>query len=452
MNRIALLIFIILLFFGRYFLIRAKKKSAKYLWISFFILSTPLQFEFSLNYLNPNDIQGVWGKVINVSVPLILALLFFGYFRWKKLHSILGKNQWILYILLVLIISMLNPYNVDSFATFCFIFYFISLIGFFILASFKLSKAEIFDGLFDALRILCSIQVILAICFPLLKLSFVTELFHGKVAAEWATRMNTRVGAVGLFVHPGNLALFTILASSFFLATYLNGYRTKLSLFLLACNVPTIILTYSRTSYLAFVLVVSIVYFFHKFRYQNLLSVSNILKFVVPTLLFLGWLVYFSPFSENFLKSDSSDMVEARSIHFLIALTIFTASPIIGVGVNTHLTFFDHNSSIQKMLPAIQEFYTVNPIHNIHLIILTETGLIGFVLWICFLFNSLAKAKKTIANTSQTTSIFSLTLVGFIFAYIIYGLTGWAPLSKGLLPFFLFMVFCFNTYEYEKKV
>ena len=83
-------------------------------------------------------------------------------------------------------------------------------------------------------------------------------------------------------------------------------------------------------------------------------------------------------------------MYEARTIHFIMSFMIFKSSPIIGVGINTHLNYFDKMYSIQKLLPHMDDFYSTNPIHNIHLITIAETGLLGISLWICFLFGGIA--------------------------------------------------------------
>ena len=451
MSRILILIFIILFYCASYLINVSKRKETKYLILSFFILCTPMQYEFSLTAMNKNDMQGIWGRVINISLPTLLTLYFLFKVKIRYVFYSLSLNKWIIYIYGLIIVSFINPHNVDILATFCFVVFLTSNLLFIILISANLSQYDFINGFYHSFSFLAILQFILAICFPVLRINFVTELFHGEIASEWATRMGTRVGAVGIFVHPGSLALFAIMSISFFLATFFNNYKRDKSLYLILLNIIITVLTYSRTSYLTLVLVICLLIYFYKFRYKTIFSLTNLVTFLVPTLGLLYYVVFLSPFSENFLKSDSSDMYEARTIHFIMSFMIFKSSPIIGVGINTHLNYFDKMYSIQKLLPHMDDFYSTNPIHNIHLITIAETGLLGISLWICFLFGGIADAKKQISLINEKNTIFSFTLIGFVFSYIFYGLTGWAPFQKGILPIFLLVIFSFYTFEHKSK-
>src|SRR5690606_25896495 len=139
-----------------------------------------------------------------------------------------------------------------------------------------------------------------------------------------------------------------------------------------------IVLTYSRTAYLAFIVVLLSEWFIVKNAHKNIFSPFNLIKVALPIAVLLVWLIYFSPFSEVFLKSDADNQFDNRMIHWLMALDIFNRSPLIGVGYNAHLAFVAKHVSIATTL-TINDFFTANPIHNIHLIILAETGLVGFV-------------------------------------------------------------------------
>ena len=132
-------------------------------------------------------------------------------------------------------------------------------------------------------------------------------------------------------------------------------------------------------------------------------------------------------------------MFAARMVHFTMAFYSFKVSPIIGVGLNAHLEYFSRNFSMFKEIPEIDEFFLNNPIHNIHLIILVETGIIGFFLWIALIVSNFRASLASLSNNKN--QVLSLTLIGFILTYVIYGSTGWAPFSPSILPIFLFMIF-----------
>ncbi|WP_184549759.1 O-antigen ligase family protein [Mucilaginibacter sp. FT3.2] len=280
----------------------------------------------------------------------------------------------------------------------------------------------------------------------MLGVTFVTTIFQAG-GDLWATRNGTRAGAIGIFVTPANLGLFSVLASGFFYAAYLNGFKKKLSLVMLALAGVTIILTYSRTSYITLVVVLFTLYYIFKNADKPLLSLKSFLLGVLPAMVVLYWLVFLSPFSATFLKTDADDMYQARLDHWAMGLDIFKRSPIIGVGINSHLEFVNRSVDMSKQIH--NDFLTSNPIHNTHLIILAETGIIGFAMWVIFLVTSILKAKINVAN--EVNAIFALTQIGLIMTYIIYGFTDWAPVSHSSFPIFLLFTYFFNKYSISRK-
>jgi len=136
-------------------------------------------------------------------------------------------------------------------------------------------------------------------------------------------------------------------------------------------------------------------------------------------------------------------MYQARLDHWLIGLEIFKESPIIGVGINTHVEFINHSISFVKQIH--NSFLSSNPIHNTHIIIMAETGIIGFVCWIYFIFSSVVKAKENLSINNNV--VFSLAQIGLIITFVIYGFTDWAPLSNSTFPIFLLFTYYSNKYS-----
>src|SRR5690606_19205525 len=151
-------------------------------------------------------------------------------------------------------------------------------------------------GIYDGLMILVILQFILSICFPVLNMSMVTKIFH-ESAEYWATRGGNRVGAVGFFKHPGNLGLFITLASTFFFASYLKQYRARTSLLLLGMSAAIVFLTFSRTSYITFIITSSVIFFYHFFGKKREVNVKSLIKIILPIGLFIYWVIFLSPFA-----------------------------------------------------------------------------------------------------------------------------------------------------------
>jgi O-antigen ligase len=438
MNKLYFLGLIIMFQMVRAMIMKIKGQDGKHLWVSFFIICVPFAFEKLIEDFDPNLHSGTLGSAFKVTIPIVLLFVMLPLVNWQRIKLPARTDKWIWITLALICLSLLNPFNDSVKSSFYFAVFFLSHILLFSIFNNVLDKKQLLKGFFDGLFILCVIQLILAICFPLLGIKSVTYLFHD-AAGDWATRLGSnRVGAVGVFNHPGNLSLFLVIASCFFLATYLTNYQKKISSGILIANAFTIVLTYSRTSYLTFVVILFALYYVYKNADKNIISLSVFLRFVLPASVALIWLVYFSPFSDQFLKSDTTDQYDNRLVHYFLALSIFKESPIIGVGLNAHLAFLALHPSVASAI-TFTDFFLVNPIHNIHLIILAETGVIGFALWLLFIFKNVLDSKKDIARNSN--QILSTTFIGIILVYCLYGMTGWAPFSASLLPFLLFVSF-----------
>lgn len=445
MGKGILLFLIIFCYIFRSVALKSKNKDTKFLWVSFFIFCIPFEFGKALNTPKFDDIAGTVQPIymISLTIGLIIAVLPSAKRRWMEYSF--KPNNWVNCVGLLLILSFLNPYNSFPTGTWVLAIFFLSNILLFKMLSSFLSMEDVLNGLFDGLMLLTVAQFFLAICFPVLGISAVTKLFH-ESAEIWATRLDTRSGAVGFFNHPGRLALFMVITAAFFLATYLYDFRKKASKMALILCILIIFLTYSRTSYLALIITLSSCYYLNKNAHKNLFSLGNVLKFVVPTVLALVYLIAYSPLSELFMGSDSSDQYDNRMVHWLMALHLFDASPIIGVGLNGHLSYLSQHLGIVNQMTT-DDFFAINPIHNIHLIVLAEVGIVGMILWLGFLFGNIFKAKKEISKGHN--EILSLSMIGLFIAYIIYGLSGWAPFSTAILPIFLFITFFSIKYRQQ---
>ncbi|WP_254412300.1 O-antigen ligase family protein [Dyadobacter diqingensis] len=276
-------------------------------------------------------------------------------------------------------------------------------------------------------------------------MKIVTTLFHltGDVGA---TRMGSesRAGAIGFFAHPGALALYSTISSVFFLFYILNKQNVKKSNFIFLLNLVTIVLTFSRTTYLVYILVIFLSYYILKNPKKSIFSLKNVLRLFLPLGLLFLWIIVFSPLSDIFLESDVNQQFDNRALHWLMAIEAFKQAPIFGVGLNTHLIYFSKHPTILKNL-ELSPFFLENPIHNIHLILLVELGLVGFIMWIIFLGRSVANSKFDISK-GQNTAL-SITQIGTVIVYIFYGLTGWAPFSLNILPYFLFIMYFAEKYR-----
>ncbi len=427
-----------------------KNKQVGFLLVSLCVISIPLQIQLNLKTPAFFTNAGTLGNefFLPFAFFLFVPVAFFRIGHLKRSEVGLKLFNWITVTFLLILISLFNPYNESPTATLIFALFFASNVLLFKMLFSVLDYDDMLKGVFYGLAFLTVVHMLLAILFPVLNVEAVTAFFK-KEGQESATRYGSRASAaIGTLAHPNSLALFTNIAASFFLSCWLNKYRTKGSLVMLAISAVLIVLTFSRSSYLSFLCIMVFLWFVHKNAHKNFLSVGNVAKFVFPVVILLVWVVFFSPFSEMFLQSDASDQLENRVLHWLMALEGFYASPLIGVGLNAHLEFFaDHYYLISHLAPP--EFFLEHQVHNIHFIMLLETGMLGFSAWILFLGRNIADSKKDIALGRN--QILALTQAGLTVAIAINGFTDWAPFSSEILPMFLFINFLALKYREAYK-
>jgi len=441
-----ILIFSVLLFIYLiwYIYLLIHKKDYTHLFFSFVVTCIPFQMSVPIFVPHYHTVVGTgsFTSKIFLMIPLIASLILLIKQKNKNLFYLYKNENWILWILALTVISLLNPLNFAKWGTIAFGIAVLSYIFYFRLIYNSLNPVQVLKGIFASFLFLCLLQFMLALMYPLMGMSFVTSIFQAG-GEGWATRNGTRPGAIGIFVTPANLGLFTVIASGFFYACYLSDYRKKMSLGLLMINSITIILTYSRTSYITLVVILFTLFYIFKNAKKPLISFKSLFLGVIPALILIYWLVFLSPFSGTFLKTNADEMAQARLDHWIMGLDIFRSSPIIGVGINSHLEYVAQTISLNKLIH--NDFLTTNPIHNTHLIILAETGIIGLLLWVILLVSLFNKAKINIGQNVNT--VLALSQIALIMTFVIYGFTDWAPLSHSTFPLFLLFTFFNNKYS-----
>lgn len=187
----------------------------------------------------------------------------------------------------------------------------------------------------------------------------------------------------GSFPHPNVLAFyfFTVyfLLLPFFF-TKKDIYRKVITVFL-ALFAVGIFLTFSRSVIVLFLLSNFAFLLWNK-------GFKSKITLVALTLLSLFGAVYFLVFAGRFWGTLINDL----SLRFQlnqIATKLFLQNPILGVGLNN---FFYHEIFFQKTITPI----LLQPVHNIYLLMLAQTGIAGLALVLLFL-------KKTVKTLKDKT-------------------------------------------------
>jgi O-antigen ligase len=166
-----------------------------------------------------------------------------------------------------------------------------------------------------------------------------------------------------------------------------------------------------------------------KVRLAGLLSILSILI-----------LFFFTPLSTRYTNfSISDESVVQRGILMDKSLEMLKASPLFGVGLGNFI----------PALSGVQSSLTVGtylqPVHNIFLLVASETGLIGLGFFIWFLWKTFRRIKNYESRSKEL-----LYVLFFIILITGMGDHYWLTLQQGQLLFAFVIGLCYNPSLYDK--
>ncbi len=179
------------------------------------------------------------------------------------------------------------------------------------------------------------------------------------------------------FPHPNVLGGFLATTLPLTIIQLSNNPIIKLSnskkifyLFTVAIGFIALLLTFSRSAIIVGVLATSYVLWKKKKRKK---------VFIVLFVLFFSLLAY----RILHIASDDESVVVREELN-TAAVKIWEESPLIGVGLGNFLV------ELPKTIPT-RTVYFLQPAHNIYLLLLTETGIVGFIFSIWFIMHNVKK-------------------------------------------------------------
>ncbi|AWW29059.1 hypothetical protein DN752_02295 [Echinicola strongylocentroti] len=455
MNKVVL-IAIVLYALGKWAYLNWQGKRSNHMLTSFFVLMLAFDFGTSFHsFLTKTNYEGtmvdrlgVFGNSLWISLSTFVIPIgfFLGYQRFPVLK--LKDYKWELVVLVMSLIAIFNPMNPYPKSVLIFLCYALQV---FLAVNYikgNFTQGEVLKGVYDGLMVITVLQTVLVIMYPLLGIEAALTFFKGEDMIDYALKREGYTSAVGIFGHPGTLALFSLITAIFFLSAYLNGFKKQFSLYCFLANVFIILLTFSRTTYVTSAIIIGIVLisFYSK---KSLFSIKNVILASTVFATFLG-ILYLTPLSELFLASDFENQIEVRFSSWFMGYDIWSRAKLLGVGINAHVYYMGHFIRVTQDL-AVVEFITTNPIHNIHLIVLAETGIVGIVLWLSFFGSKISSHTKLLKTNNIVVNVFSLATIGILISIFIYGFFGWAPLKREMitLTFLIGQVHVFKTYSHR---
>ncbi|MDZ7587361.1 MAG: O-antigen ligase family protein [Patescibacteria group bacterium] len=230
-----------------------------------------------------------------------------------------------------------------------------------------------------------------------------------------------KIPPLGTFSHPNVLAGFLVIGLTLI---FYKGFsfvkKTEPYWITFFLGLIALFLTFSLSAWLAFLLLTL------PFSLRGRTSQAFLIYFS-------SLLIILSLFSRGFSYLAPESSFSRRSQLNKIAWQMFLNHPLTGVGLNNFTLTMDQYGYI----PATTRF--LQPVHNIYLLILSETGLIGFTGFLYLIFFIFKKISNSIFHSSFLVLIF----LGLFDHYLI-------TLQQGLLLFFICLPFYQTKNSYPR--
>ncbi len=418
------------------------------IFISFFIFTNCLGYGLPLVDLDLPSVNGVFGYKFRMEVYMIITPVFFILMQQRMQWKLLPIPWYVLLgIIIFCAVNIMNPNNMAVSSTIIALAQLLCYIIFLYIICSCVTIESMMRGIYEGLLYTTILQAFLTVCYPILGITQVVDLFREEVSI----RAEQRPGAPGTFNHPNSLGGYMAFVITFFTSCYLMGYYKRKSLILSIVAFFVLIFTFSRTALLATIAAVIVLIVIYKTRHSSIFTIRNIFTIILPLLLGSVALIFLTPIRNSFIGSNMDEMMLARLLHFYCGYEIITEHPFIGVGLNAHLEYIRNTISfgsmfgdVNKIFWRAEEFMFSNPIHNILLICLSEFGIIGTLPVIFFAVRRLLRIKKNINGEGvEAYKILSLFSIGLICCIGIHGMADWAPFST--LPRNLWIMVFFIT-------
>ena len=230
---------------------------------------------------------------------------------------------------------------------------------------------------------------------------------------------NSFLRMYSIFPHPNALGAYLLVLVPLFFVWLKKEQKLLNYLGLIGCFVG-IIFAFSVNVYLSFVLTL-ITYFWIRHCERSL----NCITIFVTTIVVTSLLLMITANQLIDLKYLFTESISNRLMLSRVGGLVFSQSPFLGIGLNNFLYFIPKYSSLTGFVWLLQ------PVHNMFIYLLVETGLIGLlvVFWTLIKF-----AKHLVINNRGV----------FLFIYILILMTGfndhyWITIQQNI--FLLALVF-----------
>lgn len=222
-------------------------------------------------------------------------------------------------------------------------------------------------------------------------------------------RIALKMRPYATFPHPNVLGGFLAVVLPLFLVQ-LHNKRSFFLIITIVLGLTALFLTFSRSAWVVGMAGMCITYFVLRRKRR---------KIFIPLLLNALFVILFTVFVLKGIDFKGESVVVRQQLNGA-ALSLWRRSPIVGIGLGNFLT------ELPKVLPS-RTIYFLQPVHNIYLLFLAETGVVGLSFFGWLLWNALRglirdtryrkRNQKNSLFVACRLSLVALLLLGFIDHY-----------------------------------
>jgi len=435
------------------FLSNQKLKKSEFILFSLFILFLPTQFgkHFWPGFALVSGIQVDYLSPTLYVTDILVALLFIFFLGEKRYKKISSFSFVLLSIfILFLLFTIFRSHNIFNGLYHLLKFVECAFVAFYVSTTITtqqqikhLVSLFSFGILFEAFLAICQFiaQGSLGGLLYFLGERTFTSQTPGIANASLDGQLVLRPYAT--FSHPNVLAGFLLICMVFVLFQVISQkylWQKALSLTSLLLGTAGLLLTMSRGAIVIWFLLLIIIFFIQLKQVSRQQRQSKVLFIIGVLFVFLVMLIFAKPVGIRLLHTNlSEESIVQRETLVSASGQLLQKSPFFGVGFGN---FLPSLATIQKPLSVITY---LQPVHNIFLLVLVETGAVGFGFLLGFVIKTYAHLFLVIRSKVYNPKIFIvycilltiMLVLGFIDHY-------WLTLQQGQLLFAVILGLCWT--------
>ncbi len=249
---------------------------------------------------------------------------------------------------------------------------------------------------------------------------------------------------MGTLGHPNRLGMFLEILLPMCFALFLIEKQKLMRFFAISVfglGIVALIMTGSRGAWVSFTFALAILFYFaiksKAMRFSSLIG-PGIAALILITIMTFA----FSDMIEERLYGEDHGSAMSRIPMMQIAFNLIQDHPIGGVGINNYAEVMQqYNDTILG-----RRFGTIpRPVHNMYLLVIGETGLLGFGMLLSMMIMFGATLLKSIKSENRTISLINIALLAGLGAMCVHGMVDKHP-PGGYIYFYVMMAIAASSY------